>query len=455
MLMDTDEVILPYEVATTVLASYFDNSDIAALPTLPFRLRLDLLYYRCRLITLDESVKIIRTLTALQPQSQHVEALAEGLRMMTIEQSLHNVKALETLVAESKTLCFIRLEVELRMLQMSFHMLLRKYSVTGELDMEACMKRALNLCYRHPNTAGNLLQSVKMLQARLAGRGGSRRLFTADAMVIWRKWGYYTIGHLAHCSNGHPFSTADFLDCPECEPSIESSTKREVDYNAHLQEDAFLQRLHEARVHIPVEGGSSFSSDWENGTRQRSHTASHSSNSSFNGHMRSTSVSSNAGSGLEPAPANNKISHPSMAAPVSGSPSANWIPLHLRTPMPCTKQPSAEKKTQDSGVWIVPDLQLPTPHSGDITKSQVEMETPGSEVWIAPHLQPPKPRTKDSKGGLNKHGTQDGEAWIAPRLQPSAPRSEDSKGSQNRNRKQDRGMWIAPHLRGVSGLDHR
>ena len=428
VLISIDDVVLPYEIATRRLVSYINNPNILAFPTLPFRLRLDLLYYMCRLITLEESAKIITTLTALQPKSQHVEALAEGLRVMTVEQSLYNVKALETLIAESETRYFMRLEVELRVVQVSFHILLRKYNFKSEMDIEGCMKKALNLCYRYPDTAGILLQSVRTLQARLEGRGASRRLFTSETITIWREWGYHTIGHLTHCSNGHPFSTANFPECPECGRSVEPPVRRDIDYNSYLQEDVFLLRLQEAKVKPSIEGNSAPSSDGEECTGRRSQAASHSSTSSSSGPVRSTSVSSNGGSGLPAALISNNSSNPSMIADVSGSPSANWIPPHLRVPMP---------------------------RSEDIIESQAKSEMQDNEVWIAPHLRQPTLRSENSKETENEIGIQDSGAWTALHLQLPTRRLEDSKGSQNGRGTQDGGVWIAPHLRGVPPSDRR
>ncbi|KAA6416394.1 MAG: hypothetical protein FRX48_01114 [Lasallia pustulata] len=239
-----DEVVIPFEENAILLAAYLDNPKIFAPPVLPFELRFDLLYHKCRLVTLQEAVNMQKVMSPHAEALPHVKTLVDGLLMITTEQATDNIKALDLLFAKASSAQLKSLEVELRLVQISFYVVLRALGVKHDLDITASLQQVAKTCNRYRTAAGPYIRSYRLLKSFCDGMEPPRKLFGQETRQYWWKWGRHEVGFLTSCANGHPYSSKTFNGCPECEGKTAQVEPEPVDYSKYLQEDAFLAKMH-------------------------------------------------------------------------------------------------------------------------------------------------------------------------------------------------------------------
>ena len=219
---------------------------------LPFRLRLISLFYRCRLTTLEDSVHMITALDRLAPPSKHTSMMVNGLRSLTTTQVQENITALDGTIGECHTRKLKRLEVELRLVQISFHSVLSLLKTSSGVDIQGSMRVMLDLCRQYPDTAGLFLSSVVSIKRALeTGRQDWKiELDSMAANAFWKKWAGHEVGFLRHCIHGHPYSGYVFSDCPECGRYVEPKSKEQdtTHYASFLKEDQFVAKMKTMRL---------------------------------------------------------------------------------------------------------------------------------------------------------------------------------------------------------------
>ena len=242
-----DEVVVPFESSIDQLKAFLANPMILNATSSPFKLRFDFLYHRCRLVTLEDAALLSRHIVKLGHTTQHSNALAQGLELLVKEQALDNIHALNSKITHCESLGLKRLEAELRLSQMCFHMLLKATSIDSGVNTSTSMKRFLLLCQKYPDTAGELYPSYRALLKYMDGGTAPKRLYdlyAGDTRGLWRDLGRHKIGALKYCKNNHPFSSTTFADCPECGREVDVLPPREpINYNNFLYEDAFLAAM--------------------------------------------------------------------------------------------------------------------------------------------------------------------------------------------------------------------
>ncbi|KAI9870792.1 MAG: hypothetical protein M1830_003805 [Pleopsidium flavum] len=241
-----DDVIIPFQKNIIEVEKFIGQPDIFTSPNFSFDLRFDLLFFRCRLATLQEAMRISDFLKPLNDPSQQIQALAQGLRTITSEQSVRNVIATEEAISKCEERNMKCLEVELRLIQLSFHIIARFSGVEPELDTEVSCAKVVRLCRRYPDTAGRFLKSYRNLKRSLDGLQSLVQIYTVETMDVWRRWAKHAVGHLTRCGYGHPYSTATFNGCPECGREVEVVAAPEpVDYESYMKNDEFLAKMKE------------------------------------------------------------------------------------------------------------------------------------------------------------------------------------------------------------------
>jgi len=227
------------------LAAFLNNPQTLPTYNLSFKIRFDSLYYRCRLITLEEAVQMITMTEATKATSQHMLALNEGLRILTRSEAHKHITASQAVIEQCQVKGTKRLEVELRLIQVSFHMILRSLGSSSDVDIMASMEKTLSLCTTYPKTAGTFMSAYKSAKLALdddLGWPTPVDLYTKDARAFWQKWKAYELGNLKHCIFGHPYSSTTFSGCPECGKKVDTT-----DYGSFLHEDAFLKKLQQMK----------------------------------------------------------------------------------------------------------------------------------------------------------------------------------------------------------------
>lgn len=224
------------------LATFIGNSKILPAGSFSFRLRHDSLFYRCRLVSLEESVRMLKILDAMAPSSQHMRTLTHGLRSVTSSQATDNILAIQSSIEQCETRNLKRLEVEMRLLQLAFHVILMIVGSDSKKDeIVACKDQIKRLCDEYPDTAGKFRRSYMALDPSINSKVMLEDINYRETWEFWRKWGKYEIGDVKYCSLGHPYSGNTFAGCPECGRHV---AKADVaDIARHLHEDAFVEHM--------------------------------------------------------------------------------------------------------------------------------------------------------------------------------------------------------------------
>lgn len=243
-----DHVVQVFEDDIAKLAVFLGISSVAVdeLPDLNlcYRLRFEALFFRCRLIILEESPRMLSALRSMKDDSEHTTVLIQGLRSLTRDEAITNIKVLSGVITECETKNLKRLEAELRLIQMGFHIVLKDIGTTSDLKVEDSLCRTLSLCQTYPDTAGVLLGTYNAFKLVLSGQPRFVNLYTRESTCTWRSWPAHKIGNLKECHHGHQYSASTWPDCPECGREVIPSPKPEpVDSRTFMKEDAFLAAM--------------------------------------------------------------------------------------------------------------------------------------------------------------------------------------------------------------------
>lgn len=231
------------------MTEFLGNSEILPSSNPPFKIRHDSLFFRCRLVTLEESARICRLLGKLGKTSQHMTTFSQGLRDMTITQAFQNTIYIQSSIAECELRNLKRLEVELRLIQVSFHLILITLGDTSSVDVKASLEKVRITCTQYPDTAGIFVPTYRSLKLSSEGMSPTRELYGKDGREFWWLWGRHKTGYVKYCLFGHPFSSKTFSGCPECGRKVEKEQKSvPIDYNKYLHEEAFIQKLLKMKI---------------------------------------------------------------------------------------------------------------------------------------------------------------------------------------------------------------
>lgn len=227
--------------------------------SMPFGLRLESLYLRCRLIILEDAVFMSSELKKL-PSSKHTVFLLESLHAVMGPEAQDHIARLNTMIAESASKNLKRLEVELRLIQISFHAVLDFLRISSHVNVSRSLREMLGLCSAYPDTAGLFFLSCDLVK-RIGSESPQKwkiHLYNMPSNELWKRWAAHEVGALTHCTNGHPYSRYTFADCPECGRYFAPSKSRqqeedEKDYGAHLKEDQFREKMKSMRIKLQTE----------------------------------------------------------------------------------------------------------------------------------------------------------------------------------------------------------
>lgn len=236
-----------FQANAVEVENFIGRPEIFTSPNFSFDLRYDLLFFRCRLAILQEALRMSDFLKPLNDPSQQIQALAQGLRTMTSQESVGNVILAEEAIgkcAEKKMYC---LEVELRLVQLSFHIVARTSGVNSKMDTDKCCERVTRLCRQYPDTAGKFVKAYRNVERTLRTFQVMGPLYVAENVEVWRRWGRHVVGHLSRCRYGHPYSTATFEGCPDCGREVEMlATPEPINYESFMKNDEFLAKMRQA-----------------------------------------------------------------------------------------------------------------------------------------------------------------------------------------------------------------
>jgi hypothetical protein len=283
-------LVLPVESDLQTLRKFCKNDSITKKYNLQFAIRFDLLFYRCRHSFLQELLNISAYLATLKDPSYQTKVLAESLCRAVVKLGTENIQELGHTIEmceEKKLPC---VEVELRLLQLSVHCLVKRarrmdclrgktvaenakiVRVNGQesfnspgkglgraeytvhdaantllhkdalekpnlsLDTESSLTRIFELGQRYPRSAGKYTKQAGGIKSSLNNGLRPGPIFTEEARVAERAWGDCKV--VTQCGNGHPYPEVVFEECPEC--GYEKVPTKEPDYEAYLSEDKFL-----------------------------------------------------------------------------------------------------------------------------------------------------------------------------------------------------------------------
>lgn len=239
----------PFKASRTRSSCQILASGKSIAANLPFRLRLDSLFYRCRLLVLDESVHMLETIQKMDNRTQHSKLLVDGLRALSTSQAGEVIKDIGKAITECRSKSLKRLEVEFRLMQIALHRILRSLNTTSDLNVQGSIQVAIQLCQEYPDTAGIFLSDCLSVKSAIEqGRIDWKiDLYKKEANEFWKRWANYEVGTLSHCNFGHPYSAGTFRDCPECGRAESPISLKFVDYSQFLDETAFLAKMQDKK----------------------------------------------------------------------------------------------------------------------------------------------------------------------------------------------------------------
>ena len=242
------QVVQVFEDDIAKLAVFLGTSSVFAdeLPNinLCYRLRFEGLFFRCRLIVLEESARMRSALISMNDDSKHTRILIRGLHSLMRDEANSNIRTLNSIIAECEIKNLKRLEAEIRLVQLCFHILLKHHGAASDLKVETSLNRTLSLCGTYPETAGVLFPTYKAINLVLSGERSHGNLYTRGSTRIWWTWPKHKVGSLTQCVYGHQYSTSTWPGCPECGQEVPASPKPEpVNPKKFLKEDAFVTAM--------------------------------------------------------------------------------------------------------------------------------------------------------------------------------------------------------------------
>ena len=242
------EVVQVFENNMDRLAEFLNNpAEIAkSALNLPYNLRFNGLVYRARLIVLEEGARMLAALRSISDDSQHTALLLNGLQDITISESRHHVAKMHSVIAWCETKGLKRLEAELRILQICFHLILKEVGVISDLKAELSLRKVFRLCQTYPDTAGLLVRTHNLVKKALnGGQTSTTSLYAKDMRTTLWTWPRHRLGDLKQCTNGHPYSGTTWVNCPECGKEVPQPDP--ADHKNHLKEDEFVVAMRTQR----------------------------------------------------------------------------------------------------------------------------------------------------------------------------------------------------------------
>ncbi|KAL8843310.1 MAG: hypothetical protein Q9170_000168 [Blastenia crenularia] len=245
-----DEVVRGTEEDISHTVMLLGNTYTAVTPLLPFKCRLDLLYFYCRLTMLREATRMVDFVDQTDC-SQYTKRLVAGLCDHITEEVLENVQELQLLLDQSRSYKLKRLETEASLVKVCFVRLLKDAGVShGMIGDDACqlLLRVEKLVRTYPDSAGMFRSGYDSVKCYWEGsKTIATDLWTTDTRKFWKQWGDYEVGFLVYCELGHPYSQRSFPSCPECGRKVERKVpESQADYERNLNREEFLRVLNQS-----------------------------------------------------------------------------------------------------------------------------------------------------------------------------------------------------------------
>ncbi|KAL2002422.1 hypothetical protein VTN02DRAFT_6800 [Thermoascus thermophilus] len=237
-----ENLVIPAEENLGYLMQFYRDQDLIPTYNLQFKLRFDLLFRRARHAFLKDVLEIVKVLKTFNDPSYPVEFLAASLCSTVKVHGQDNIDNLTKPIVDCVSKRLPCLEVELRLLQLSFQCLLQAAAdVDGSsrryIYSDASMKRVLNLCQMYPHTAGLYKQQAESIKISLKTGKSPGPIFMEQTRAAEKKWRECVPGSITTCTESHPYPAAAFENCPECGKKVISE---EPNYEQHLHENKFL-----------------------------------------------------------------------------------------------------------------------------------------------------------------------------------------------------------------------
>ena len=207
----------------------------------PYFLHFDALFYRCRLIVLEEGLRMQVALDNIRDSSQHTSIMAEMLKSMAIKEAKEHLATIWTAIEACEAKRLKRLETELRLVQICFHIVLRDAGTRSKLDVSASLTKIQDLCQTFPKTAGLLSNTYVAVKAVVDGQQRCVRMYTEASIKVWWTWPKYITGKLKFCKSGHPYSGETCEDCPECGEEVQKP--QAINPESFLKEKDFVAAM--------------------------------------------------------------------------------------------------------------------------------------------------------------------------------------------------------------------
>ena len=227
--MTAEEVVKPFEEALNSLKAFLGPLGAIGSFVHYSSHRLESLYYRCRLVALEENARMFHEATGRMDgdsRSQHIRILAQGLATVTIPTIASQVAGIDELIVNCEAKALKRLEVESRLIRLATNIILQDVGETNaHYDSSVDIAAVKRLCSTYPETAGLLSASCDKVQQFLHGKSqaAGHPLYTKATSRTW--WGFpkHVVGDLRKCPNGKQSST---LDAPTISKVFTHSSSR-------------------------------------------------------------------------------------------------------------------------------------------------------------------------------------------------------------------------------------
>jgi len=175
---------------------------------------------------------------------QHSAILNGLIQHTTALEAKERLGQLRHVIAECRIKTLSRLEAEARLVQVCFHIVLRDVGAVSVFELHDSFKRILFLCQTYPDTASQLFNSYCAIKEIIGGTRYKANMYTQGARNIWWRLPKHMVGDLAHCCNGHPYSSLTGSGCLDCGRKVSKVPKtKTVDPNTLLKENDFMAAM--------------------------------------------------------------------------------------------------------------------------------------------------------------------------------------------------------------------
>ncbi|KAL1857897.1 hypothetical protein Plec18170_003121 [Paecilomyces lecythidis] len=258
-----EQFVTPVEENIERLSEMFKGSTEPIPCNVQFKTRFELLFGRVRHIFLKDVLEVSRLLGTLKDPSYQTEIFSRTLARTVFTHGQQNIKNIQQSIIACTSKKLPCLEVELRLLQLSFQCLVKCVATPDDVtcsspDMEKSVGRILNLCEKYPRTAGLYKRQAESLRYSFLAKSIPGHVFMEQTRIMEKGWRECKAEDMTRCSGGsHPYPGTAFEICPECEsreaaPEV-AGAEGDVNtspYEQHLapQED-FLRWMRSRRAH--------------------------------------------------------------------------------------------------------------------------------------------------------------------------------------------------------------